>query len=194
MVIMATTKEYFSYAMRGGCGFPSFTLHGEAADWEMILTRLDRFAEYGAEPGAWSKLLQSVIKRFIATFYLPESKELKKFWMHANHSEGEWGSSSPAPTFDGWLTAFMYWDKNGERVYEAPKKSNDRKPFRLDCGTYPILYQSMLGVPTGFVQVPVVVETYDLHIRFDTRIVAGSMGVTLKDHQGAGMTVQPCPG
>jgi hypothetical protein len=32
IVMMATMKEYFTYVLRGGCGFPSVTLQGEAAD------------------------------------------------------------------------------------------------------------------------------------------------------------------
>jgi hypothetical protein len=92
MVMMATMKDYFRYEMWGGCGFPSVTLLGEAADWNKILISLDKFAEYGQEPAAWSKLLKPVIKRFVATFYLPDSMELKEFWMQALHAEGKFGS------------------------------------------------------------------------------------------------------
>jgi hypothetical protein len=166
MVMMATMKHYFSYVMRGGCGFPSVTLQGEASDWEGILKRLDKFADYGTEPAAWSLLLKPIIKRFIATFFLPDSSELKEFWMHAVHSAGEWGSGDAVhsagewgsgdavPTLDGWLTAFMYWDKEGVRTLEAPEGTNGTKAYVLDGETFPLIIPSMRGLPTGVVEVP----------------------------------------
>jgi hypothetical protein len=154
MVMMATMKHYFSHVMRSGCGFPSVTLQGEASDWEGILKRLDKFADYSTEPAAWSLLLKPVIKRFIATFFLPDSSELKEFWMHAVHSAGKWGSGDTVPTPDGWLTAFMYWDKEGVRNHEAPEGTNGTKAYGLDGETFPLIIPSMRGLPTGVVEVP----------------------------------------
>jgi hypothetical protein len=191
MVMMATVNQYFNYVMMIGCGFPSVTLHGEPRDWEMILMRLDKLAEFGEEPAAWAKLLKPIIKRFIATFYLPDSAELKDFWMNAIHSNGQWGSGS-APTFSGWLTAFMFWRKEGELYPEDARSTG----LVLDGVKYPVIWQSRCGAPTGVVEVPVVVEAYDLGVKLDTRIVAGSMGMTVTKHKGGekGEVVQPCSG
>jgi hypothetical protein len=60
------------------------------------------------------------------------------------------------PTFDGWLTAFMYWDKERTRICEAGKMDeewDDKKVYKLDGETFPILYQNMRGVPTSVVEV-----------------------------------------
>lgn len=191
MVMMATVNQYFNYVMMIGCGFPSVTLHGEPSDWQTILRRLAKFAEFGEEPAAWAELLKPVVKRFIATFYLPDSAELKDFWMNAIHSNGQFGSAS-SPTFSGWLTAFMFWEKEGERCPEDTKL----KGLVLDGVKYPVIWQNRRGVPTGVVEVPVVVEAYDLGVKLDTRIVAGSMGVTVTKLKGGerGEVVQPCSG
>jgi hypothetical protein len=151
MVMMATMKHYFSHVMRGGCGFPSVTLQGEVGDWDEIIKLLDKFADYGTEPTAWSLLLNPIIKRF---FFLPDSSELKEFWMHAVHSADKWGSGDTVPTLDGWLTAFMYWDKEGVRTHEAPEGTNGTKAYGLDGETFSLIIPSMRGLPTGVVEVP----------------------------------------
>ena len=113
MVMMATMKQYFSYVISGGCGFASATLLCEAGDWQMILDRLHKFEQCGEEVATWPRMLRPVIKRFIATLYLPESTELKQFWVQAVHATGEAGSGVWMPC-NGWLTAFMYWDSHGQ--------------------------------------------------------------------------------
>jgi hypothetical protein len=113
-VMMGTLQSYFEYAMRCGCGFPSVTLLGEAADWQKILHRLDRLPNYGEQCADWTKLLVPVINRMIATFYMPDSQELKDFWMRICHREGEDGSLD-CETCSGWITAFSYWDEQGQR-------------------------------------------------------------------------------
>jgi hypothetical protein len=161
----------------------------------MILKRLDKFAEYGEEPTAWSNLLKPVMRRFIATFYLPDSNELKEFWMRAVHSSGRFGSG-PAPTFDGWLTAFMYWTKEGGRTRRTENGANGRESLVSDGEIFPLIAQSMRGVPVGVVEIPVTVQAIDLGLSFDTRIVAGSMGMAVKkgDKLRDGTTVQPVSG
>jgi hypothetical protein len=195
MVMMATMREQTNYVLIGGCGFPPVTLQGEAADWEMILTRLDKFAEYGTEPATWSSLLKPVIKRFIATFYLPDSTELKEFWMRALHSAGNPGSDGPLPTLDGWMAAFMYWIKHGDRTRTGKNGANGRQYLVLDDEVFPLIFQSMRGDPVGVVEVPVTVKALDLGFRLNTHIVAGSMGMTVKaGGRYAGSVVQPCSG
>jgi hypothetical protein len=213
MVMMATMKHYFTYIMLCGCGFPSVTLLGEVSDWEAILTRLDKFTEYGAEPAAWSLLLKPVIKRFIATFHSPDSAELKDFWMRVIHAEAEGGSGRYGlPTLDGWLTAFVYWNKEGTRTTEAKAGTHGREVYVLDGETFPMVVPSKYGIPTGVVEVPgehgvlasliwlivsaVIVKSSDLGICFKTCIVAGSMGVTVTENNGeeGGTVVQPCSG
>jgi hypothetical protein len=76
------------------------TLQGDKADWKNILDRLGKFAEYGDELEASARLLEAIVKRFVATFGRPEEeRELREFWMEAVHAEGKFGSG-PSPTFD----------------------------------------------------------------------------------------------
>ncbi|KAF2124653.1 hypothetical protein P153DRAFT_379286 [Dothidotthia symphoricarpi CBS 119687] len=185
-----------SMVLKSGWGFPSVTLLGEVEDWQKILTRLDQLAEYGEQPAKWSRLLVPVLKRFIASFYMPDSTELKKFWMQAVHSDGALGSG-PLPTYNGWLTAFMYWDNEGycQRSKDIVV-ANDKKPPKIDGEVYPLIYHTLEGVPSGVVEISVTVKALDLGLRFKTRIIAGSMGMTVTNgsKQGSGTMVQPCPG
>jgi hypothetical protein len=59
------------------CGIPSVTLEGDKADWESILTRLDKLKEFGEEPKAWASMLRPIIRRFIDSF---DGKHDVDFW------------------------------------------------------------------------------------------------------------------
>ncbi|KAH7114257.1 hypothetical protein B0J11DRAFT_594770 [Dendryphion nanum] len=110
MVMMSTLKGYFDYSTLFGCGLPSVTLLGEREDWEMLLKRLDKLDQFGPEPTQWTKLLRAVLRRFVATFSDPESKELKKFWLQIVHANRQRGSGLPNSSFSGWITVFAYWE------------------------------------------------------------------------------------
>lgn len=198
MVMMATMKEYFKYVMVCGCGFPSVTLLGEASDWQMILERVERFATYGDEPAEWSRLLVPVIKRFIATFYIPDSAELKQFWLRAIHSIGRQGSGREFAPYNGWLTAFMHWDSHGKKQHKSHLEVDEKglPPLELDGVVFPFLAYMRAGPPSGVVEVPVTVKALDLGVQIETTIVAGSMGVTVTEgeHADGGDAVQPCSG
>ncbi|KAF2034035.1 hypothetical protein EK21DRAFT_85836 [Setomelanomma holmii] len=194
---MATMKDYFKFKMVARCRFPSVTLLGEASDWQMILERLEKFAQYGEEPVASSKLLAAVVNRFTATFYLPESPEMKDFWMRAFYSIGRPGSGREGPPYNGWLTAFMFWDSHGnhqESVWTVD--ANNLPPLELDGVFFPLIPWARNGVPSGVLKVPVLVDALDLGLHFQTTLVAGSMGVTVKNGpQGeVDAMVQPCSG
>jgi hypothetical protein len=105
------------------------------------------------------------------------------------------------PTYNGWLMALMYWDKDGNCIATDEKEDvQGKKPLKLDGQAFPIMYQNSHGVPTGVVEVPVTVKALDLGLEFDTRIIAGSMGITVakdpkKDPKKDMLTtVQPCLG
>lgn len=112
MVMMATTKAYFEYTLRGGCGFPSVMLLGRREDWVHLLQKVEKLATYGNELAAWSKLLIKIAEKMIETFDQPDSQSIKDFWMRAVHQEGA-NSSSRIETLSGWLTAFCYWNESG---------------------------------------------------------------------------------
>lgn len=177
--------------MGGGCGFPSVTLMREKSDWEEILRQVERLPKYGAEASEWSKLLVPIIKRMIVSFYLPDSQEIKDFWLRACHSIGTNGSGTQR-TVSGWLTAFCFWNKDGRRVellndpehlkWDTETPFSMRKLLVMDGAEYPII--SPGDIPAGVLSVPVIVEDESSGLCHKTTMVAGSVGLTVATKSG----------
>jgi hypothetical protein len=74
----------------------------------------------------------------------------------------------------------MYWTKYGDRIKTEDNGSNGRQYLLLDGKVFPLICQNMLGVPVGDVEVLVIVEDHRLGLVLNTRIMAGSMGMTVK--------------
>lgn len=74
--------------------------------------------------------------------------------------------------------------------------ANGLPPLALDGEVFPFIPVRRAGVPSGVVEVPVTLQALDLGIRFQTTIVAGSMGVTVMEgqHKDGGSAVQPHSG
>lgn len=182
ILMMATTQKYFSFMMRGGCGFPSVKLLGDRSDWEEILRRVEKLPKYGGEAEEWSKLLIPIISRFIVSFYLPNSEETKKFWLRACHAVGQDGSGD-IETVSGWLTAFCFWDKYGKRISEfvdnryCKTTYDERSPLTLDKIQYPIIHRN--DIPMGTLSVPVCVEDLQAGLKYQTTMVAGLVGMSI---------------
>ncbi|OCL04817.1 hypothetical protein AOQ84DRAFT_441846 [Glonium stellatum] len=184
MVMMGTLQKYFEYHLQGGCGFPSVTLLGEPSDWQEILRRVTKLSRYGTQTAEWSDLLVPVIKRFIATFYLPDSQELKDFWLQVCHSEGRDGSGGGSiETYSGWITAFCFWrqDKYTGKFsrttnYFGSDYCEGRKLLTLDGVKYPIIHPS--AIPDGVTSVPVIVRDYATRLKHATTFIAGSIGMS----------------
>jgi hypothetical protein len=97
------------------CGIPSVTLEGEKADWESILTRLDKLNEFGKEPKFWASMLRPIIRRFIDSF---DGKHDLDFWSKVVAS---WSVGSGTTYLSGWITAFCVWSKEGKWMGPNPK-------------------------------------------------------------------------
>ncbi|PPQ71584.1 hypothetical protein CVT26_010552 [Gymnopilus dilepis] len=124
VVMMATMKEYFSYRFMLMCGIPRVTLQGEKADWEKILSRLEKLKEYGLQTIAWYHILRPIVTRFVKAFDAPDAQENLDFWQHVCHFEG--GGSGPRYT-SGWITAFCVFDMKGTWLGDKFKE-NVRHP------------------------------------------------------------------
>lgn len=115
-------KSYFAYKFTSGCGFPSVTLHGEREDWEDLLERAEKFAastgrgefKFGKEVAAGT-LLTKAIGKMVESFDRPDSRDVKDFWMSAGHWNQAGGSGDRTQMLSGWLTAFAYWTKEGQK-------------------------------------------------------------------------------
>ncbi|KAF2798326.1 hypothetical protein K505DRAFT_346643 [Melanomma pulvis-pyrius CBS 109.77] len=188
MVMMSTMQKYFTFFASFGCGLPSVTLLGEKGDWQSILERLDRFETFGDEPKTWAKLLEPILKRFVATFDTPDDQQLKDFWLQICHLEGGNGSAGP-DVFTGWITAFMYWTQEGKRNILSDWYGGGHSVVKLDGQAFPAI--AKVDVPKGVVTVPVTLKDYNTGTLIETTVVAGSVGMSLTEE---GTTVQPRSG
>jgi hypothetical protein len=205
IVMMGTLQKYFEYILCGGCGFPSVTLLGERADWEEILRRVEKLPSYGEQPATWAKLLIPVIKRMVVSFWLPESKEIKEFWLKTVHSNGEDGSGS-RKTLSGWITAFCFWSEKGTCLDAKLHPEGPIYPGRGDCSVvdnrdeedeelfadcmrleldgvrYHLIYPGTppyvaTSIPKSVVSVPVTVRDEARGLEYATTMIAGSVGM-----------------
>ena len=81
-VLMGAMKNYFAYYNACLRGIPRVTLDGMKADWEEVLRRVDKLAEYGDECVLWHRALVPVLQNIVKTFDDPQLKKDKtrKFW------------------------------------------------------------------------------------------------------------------
>ncbi len=183
ILLMGSTQKYFEFTCVCLCGLPSVTLLGDRADWELILTRIEKLKEYGEEPTQFYTLLKPIISRFVKSFDDPKGKDTISFWNHivSEHSQG-----SGARYYTGWITAFCFWDKLGKSMYRTPRQS----ALKLDDATYHEIGSNK--VPPGYTSVPV--KVIDNGVVFGARMVAGSVGQKYTSSQEAGSsldTIQP---
>ncbi|KAF9695493.1 hypothetical protein EKO04_006468 [Ascochyta lentis] len=160
--------------------------------------RLEQLPKYGNQPAEWAKLLVPIFDRFIATFEQPDDEDhLKTFWLTVCHAER--GGSGQPDTFSGWMTAFAFWQSNGSRNWflnpdmRRPPRIGSLKPqLSLDGQLYAIIEQN--HIPCGVAQVPVVILDMERSLRFDTNLIAGSVGMSIIKENGYGTMVQPRSG
>ena len=183
ILLMGVVQKYFDFKCCLACGLPSVTLLGEKADWTLILTRLDKLTTFGAETSQFATLLKPVVSRFIKSFDAPTSPETVSFWQRIAHKSS--GGSGPT-YYSGWITAFCFWDKNGECMYSRPSPKANIKfltdPWNNDWSSQylrldEVIYHQVESddVPPGFSTVPVKVDNNG--ILFDSLMVAGSVGM-----------------
>ncbi|KAK7045189.1 hypothetical protein R3P38DRAFT_2882945 [Favolaschia claudopus] len=219
VLLMATLKEYFTYvATMWGCGIPRVTLEGTKADYEKILTRLEKLKEYSIETIAWYHLLKPVIVRFVAAFDEPEHPGNVRFWQCiAHHTPGGSGISA---FYSGWIGAFAVFSKKGDWIgnrlnlsaslppntdpaaltaadfwshYGSPHMPRD---LVLDDTPYHRLPVSM--IPPGYGEVDVKLVQGETGEVWESVMVAGVVGTRVCNASGAGVkegeTVTPVRG
>ncbi|KAG9196293.1 hypothetical protein G6011_01414 [Alternaria panax] len=189
VLMMGSMQAYFKYKCCLMCGIPTVTLLGERADYEDILTRLEKLPELGPEASTFADLLRPVLRNFIATFDPEQSAISHDFWSKIAHRLG--GGSGPS-YLGGWLTAFCFWDDKGKCMYDQQIGSsgwNSRatNPEQLELDGVSYHHVDTDDIPSGFASVPVLVD--DNGKEHKTKMIAGSLGikVTSKDGPQAGM-------
>lgn len=202
------TSSYFTYEVWIRCGIPAITLLGTKSDYEIILAKLDKLDELGAEVRAFTTLLRHIIHEFIATFEAISAGQEPNidFWSKICHEE----SMGSGPNYlSGWLTSFCVWDKDGKwqglrftdsdpvtfyrneaqdkMDFFPPAFKKDQAPF--DTSEYGRIDTDK--IPVGFSDVEVkVVET---GTSFDCIMVAGHVGARVTGTSGIEDTLQPSP-
>ncbi|RDW79917.1 hypothetical protein BP6252_04555 [Coleophoma cylindrospora] len=191
ILMMGAMQKYFSYKFSIVCGLPSVKLLGVKEDWAEILRRLDRLPSLGEQAGQFGMLLKPVIQRFVTSFDQPDSFETKDFWQTIAHYSG--GGSGPT-YLSGWITAFCFWDADGNTLYESPPDTEFQdymgegtEVFSLDGVDYHRIDTD--DIPQSYVSVPVKVN--DNGNEFDTHMIAGSVAIDLTS---SGDTVEACNG
>ncbi|RAL02887.1 DUF4419 domain-containing protein [Aspergillus ibericus CBS 121593] len=163
VLMMGTFQKYFSYTMCLLCGIPTVTLLGEREDWVTLRAKLERLPSLGTEPARFASLLEPILENFVASFDQPDSPELGKFWNSCVHHEFGSGSS----TLSGWITAFCFWNEDGEPRQESDGLDGEYISIDTD------------RIPSGMVSVPV--NLIDNCVSMRTRMVAGSVGIEATD-------------
>ncbi|MCJ1334051.1 hypothetical protein MMC10_010758 [Thelotrema lepadinum] len=170
ILMMGAMQKYFEYGCCLMCGLPSVTLLGERSDYVKLLERLDKIPQLGTEPAAFCSLLRPIITRFITCFDHPTDPNVVDFWRHCADRSGGSG-----PTYiSGWVTAFCFWDEQGQRLGSKEEAEEEfGECLSLDgidyCGV------ELDKVPAGYASVPVAAN--DNGTEHNTRMLAGSVGI-----------------
>ncbi|OCK75456.1 hypothetical protein K432DRAFT_437530 [Lepidopterella palustris CBS 459.81] len=186
IVMMGTLQAYFEYHMMCGCGFPSVTLLGEKSDWEEIRHRILQLPKYHDEVADWSRILIPTIDHLIASFDHPDSPQIKDFWLRACHEAGH--GLYDISTLSGWVTAFCFWDEDGKRIPQYSDEDlnkerwfpggdtiEQRKRLVLNGVQFPLINPK--AIPKSIVTVPVTIKDYEYMVKFETTMIAGSVGM-----------------
>ncbi|KAM0326976.1 hypothetical protein ACHAQA_006097 [Verticillium albo-atrum] len=180
ILMMGLTKAYFRF--EGGiiCGLPSVTLQGEKADWEALLDKLDRLPEFGDEPATYAQRLRPILSRFVKSFDEPDSSDTVGFWNDIVSARSEFFCGAPPFYMSGWITGFYYWNDRGEPY----ARNSGEDDLILDGIQYPSLDIGTL--PVGYASAPFVMLDYNGTARFESYVVAGTLGKKITQGPPAG--------
>ena len=183
ILMMGSMQSYFEYYAAHLGGLPSVTLLGDRTDWEKIFDRIQKLPELSSVPELneeltrWYALLKPILSFFVRSFEDPENKEVIDFW---NRIAREDSMRSGWDVLSGWITAFCFWNKDGERKFDNPllQKVDDIQispELTFDLAVALKNQMSIDTIPAGYCTVPLTVnENGTVHY---TRMIAGSMGV-----------------
>lgn len=198
-VLMGAMSQYFKYEFVFRCGIPKVTLHGCLQDWENLLPRIDRLAEFDTGDGImthWADLLRPVVQKFAQSFMnsKKDTQKIRDFWRHVCDYKP---NGSGSDFMSGWITVFCVFDEDGKyRGNDTEddireRRSKRQKPRPLDeplC--WPVIRVS--DIPAGYVKVQAHIVDDFKNREFDVDVVAGHTGIAGAE-AGSG-DVQPIAG
>lgn len=177
ILFMGAMQKYFSYGVRVVCGIPSVTLLGEAEDWKDILARIDKIELLGEQAVQFAQMLRPIVKHMVLSFESPESFEVIEFWNTIIHRVS---LSSGTDYLTGWLTAFCFWNEEGE--------AKSLRSEMFGGVMYPTV--DVDEVPAGTASVPITVTDGR---EYEATMVAGSVGIAATS-SGARLEDETSPG
>ncbi|KAF4430536.1 hypothetical protein F53441_13940 [Fusarium austroafricanum] len=123
----------------------SVDVQGTEADWAVMITRLSKIQRWdkGTELAEFASRLIPIIQRISVSLKRPHSAQASEFW--GSMVKKDWGSTSN--TITGWLSAFCFWDSNGDAT------DPDNKAVEVDgvlC--WRVKYKR---IPLGFASMPI---------------------------------------
>ncbi|KAK7461993.1 hypothetical protein VKT23_008424 [Stygiomarasmius scandens] len=183
VVMMGTLKKNFAYSFKATCGIPRVTLEGKRRDWVLLVHRIEKLKEYGAETTAWYHLLRPVLVRFVRAFDEPDSKRNLDFWQKVVCFK--WFKCE-SPHFSGWLTAFCTFDADGrfigdQRMLQIPRPNvskNNSEGLTLDGAIFHRV--DIIWIPPCYTDVEITIET-DGGGNHKALVVAGMVGYQVCD-------------
>lgn len=154
--------------------FQPSTLEGTKENYEDILRRIDKLTSFGEEPAKFHSLLKPVITRFIRSFDEPEAPEVIDFWQKIAAEET---LGSGRPYIAGWLTAFCFWNKEGNMLEAPCYWTAVPTPMPPGCSLDGVKYNKVYtdSIPAAWASCPVKID--DNGNVYMTKIVAGSVGI-----------------
>jgi Domain of unknown function (DUF4419) len=189
ITMMGTLQAYFSYKAYLKCGIPSVTLQGTREDWVQLrdaVANPSKLPTFGKETAEWSRVLHTVLTRFVTSFDDPTSSRTRSFWQNIAHYSG--GGSGPR-YWSGWITAFCFWNKEGEylrgggtNIVGGMLKSTLPRwvgSTTLRIGGQVFHKINSNEVPPAWVSVPVTVN--ELGVEFKAKMVAGVVGYSVSE-------------
>jgi Domain of unknown function (DUF4419) len=121
IVLLDAVQSYFTYGLMTTCGIPKIKLEGTIADWQDLLQRTKRLAQF--ELHWWIDRLIPILEQFVTA---AQGNPDRIFWQ----SMYKWNDaeSSGNPYITGWITDFFPYLKDS-RTEEFSKQSHFSHEF-----------------------------------------------------------------
>jgi Domain of unknown function (DUF4419) len=111
IVLMDAMKSYFKYSFHTCCGIPYVSLEGTVEDWEKVLEKTKRLAQYDLT--WWT---ESIIPHIEEIVEAAKGNSNQKFWEDIYKEN----NGSGGPFVNGWLVKFVPYIEN----YRGDKSKN----------------------------------------------------------------------
>ncbi|KAK4032811.1 hypothetical protein C8A01DRAFT_40755 [Parachaetomium inaequale] len=176
ILMMGLMKAYFKY--EGGiiCGLPSVTLLGEKEDWEKLLARLERLADFGQEPDVYRARLTPILQRFVRSFEEPDSEEVREFWSRIVFAQYSDMCGVTPMELSGWITGFLFWDTEGRRLDKVSGGGTSGETAGLSMDGVDYTWHDVRKLPVGYAKAPFTMRDFDGMEKFPAYVSAGTLG------------------